>query len=380
MNLFANVNCILMLLPNFDQSMRQFYFTPGPSQLYFTVEEHIKSALKENIPSISHRSDSFKDIFRSTSLALRQLLNLPQNYHILFTASATEVWERCIQNMVQFESCHFVNGAFSKRFASISAHLGRKATSIEAPHGEVVDIKSVLIPESCEMIAMTQNETSTGAAHTLDDVNKIRKGFPDQILALDVVSCAPYVNIDYSMVDTAYFSVQKCFGLPAGLGVWIVNDRCINKSEGLLNAGLSVGSYHSLPELILKAEKHQTPETPNVLGIYLLGKVAEDMLNKGLEMIRRETDYKAAVLYNAIEQNPILQPFVKKSVNRSKTTLVAATTIDSNHIIEKLGEKSMIIGSGYGNYKKEHIRIANFPTHPKEHVEFIADELIKIRD
>ena len=88
MNLFANVNCILMLLPNFDQSMRQFYFTPGPSQLYFTVEEHIKSALKENIPSISHRSDSFKDIFRSTSLVLRQLLNLPQNYHILFTASA----------------------------------------------------------------------------------------------------------------------------------------------------------------------------------------------------------------------------------------------------------------------------------------------------
>ncbi|MEM9859103.1 MAG: aminotransferase class V-fold PLP-dependent enzyme, partial [Bacteroidota bacterium] len=291
-----------------------------------------------------------------------------------------EIWERCIQNLVQFESCHFVNGAFSKRFAAISSNLGRQSSCIEVPEGEVVDVESVLIPESCELIAMTQNETSTGAAHTLTDVIKIREGFHDQILALDIVSCVPYVNIDYSKVDTAYFSVQKCFGLPAGLGVWIVNDRCLNRAEELLNQGLSIGSYHSLPELLVKSEKHQTPETPNVLGIYLLGKVAEDMLNKGIDMIRRETDYKAAVLYNAIEKSPILSPFVERSINRSKTTIVAKCSVDSGSIIGKLAEKGMIIGGGYSTNKKEHIRIANFPTHSKEHIEYLADELVKITE
>ncbi|MEM7107598.1 MAG: aminotransferase class V-fold PLP-dependent enzyme [Bacteroidota bacterium] len=358
--------------------MNKFYFTPGPSQLYFTIEEHLRSALKENVPCISHRSQAFQDIFKTTTLNLRRLLDLPDGYHIFFTSSATEIWERCIQNLVQFESCHFVNGAFSNRFASISTHLGRKSTAIRVAEGEVVNVESVLIPESCEIIAMTQNETSTGAAHPLEDVVKIRQGFYDQLLALDVVSSVPYAHIDYSNVDTAYFSVQKCFGLPAGLGVWIVNDRCINKSEELLNAGLSVGSYHSLPELLLKAEKHQTPETPNVLSIYLLGKVIEDMLTKGLDMIRRETDYKAAVLYHVIEQSNVLKPFVEKPLHRSKTTVVAETSVDSRKIIDLLSKKGMIIGSGYGAYKNKHIRIANFPTHSKEQVEYLADELGKI--
>ncbi len=369
-----------MQLSIFAAVMKRFYFTPGPSQLYFTVEEHIKSALRENIPAISHRSNSFQDIFGSATQLLKQLFSLPSGYHIFFTGSATEIWERSIQNLVEFESCHFVNGAFSRRYAGIAENLNKKTTMINADEGKVVDIESVLIPESCELIAMTQNETSTGASHAVEDVKKIREGFPDQLLSLDVVSCAPYANIDYSMVDMAYLSVQKCFGLPAGLGVWIVNDRCINKSEELLSKGLSIGSYHSLPELMLKAQKNQTPETPNVLGIYLLGKVAEDMLTKGLDMIRRETDYKAAVLYNAFEQSKLLEPFVKEKINRSKTTLVAETSVASSEILDKTVQKGMVIGNGYGPFKGKHIRIANFPTHSKEQIESLADELLKIGD
>ena len=63
---------------------RNIYFTPGPSELYFTVEDHIKQALKEQFPSQSHRGNSFKKSFRSTIENLRELLNVPSNYHILF--------------------------------------------------------------------------------------------------------------------------------------------------------------------------------------------------------------------------------------------------------------------------------------------------------
>ncbi|MEJ2006521.1 MAG: aminotransferase class V-fold PLP-dependent enzyme [Cyclobacteriaceae bacterium] len=95
--------------------MPKIYFTPGPSQLYFTVQEHLRTAIRKDIPSISHRSKQFELIYQETAERLTSLLNIPAGYQILFTSSATEVWERIIMNLVGHESYHLINGAFSKR-------------------------------------------------------------------------------------------------------------------------------------------------------------------------------------------------------------------------------------------------------------------------
>src|SRR5512147_2494013 len=100
-------------------------YTPGPSELYFTVQDHIKSALRAGIPSISHRSKAFESIFQNTTSGLRQLLGVPENHCIVFTGSATEVWERSIQNLVENKSFHLVNGAFSSRYYEIARQLGK---------------------------------------------------------------------------------------------------------------------------------------------------------------------------------------------------------------------------------------------------------------
>ena len=75
-------------------------FTPGPSQLYFTVADHAREAFKSGIPSLSHRSKRFDEISSETTSGIRELLNVPAGYEIYFTSSATEVWERIIQNLV----------------------------------------------------------------------------------------------------------------------------------------------------------------------------------------------------------------------------------------------------------------------------------------
>jgi len=359
--------------------MRKFYFTPGPSEVYYTFESHLKQALKEQIPSISHRSKTFQSIYKETIDNLRELFQLGDDQHILFTSSATEVWERIVQNLIERESYHFVNGAFSRRFSDTVSQLNRNPLCQEVNEGDSVNIEKLLIPESTELIAITANETSTGASQPAEDIYELRKSFPDQLIALDVVSAAPAYELDYSKIDTAYFSVQKCFGLPAGLGVWIVNNRCLEKTRKLLDKGHSIGSYHSLPVLMEKAIKNQTPETPNVLSIYLLGKVAGDMLTKDLDQIRRETKYKAAVLYQAFEQSSYLKPFVSQDKYRSLTTPVAETSVDSSKIIESFEKSGIILGGGYGKFKNQHIRIANFPTHSKEHVEMIADKLAELK-
>jgi len=93
--------------------MQTVFFTPGPSQIYPTVEKHIKQALKDNILSLSHRGREFKSIFSESTERLRLLLGIPQEYHIMFLSSATEAMERIIQGVVKRHSFHIATGAFA---------------------------------------------------------------------------------------------------------------------------------------------------------------------------------------------------------------------------------------------------------------------------
>jgi phosphoserine aminotransferase len=59
---------------------------------------------------------------------LKELLEVPARFdHIVFAASATEIWERSIQNLAGESSLHFVNGSFSKRYHEIATQLGKQA-------------------------------------------------------------------------------------------------------------------------------------------------------------------------------------------------------------------------------------------------------------
>ena len=351
-------------------------FTPGPSQLYFTVEDHMKSAFKEGIPSLSHRSKQFESIFKETTDGIRALLNVPYGYQLFFTGSATEIWERIIQNLVEHSSFHLVNGSFSKRFYEVAQQLNRKPVCLEAEEGK--GFANVKVPADTELIAVTHNETSTGVSLPLSFINSLRTENPDALIAVDAVSSLPYPDLDYSQLDCAFFSVQKGFGLPAGLGVWMVNERCFAKAEQMLSKGNSIGSYHNLPTLLQNAKKNQTPETPNVLSIYLLGKVVNDMLGKGIGKIRKETEYKAAILYQTLDKHKELGAFVNDNDFKSKTVIVANTGNATERVTAALIAKGMQPGEGYGTHKKTQLRFANFPTHGKEQFEMLCDTLEKV--
>ena len=102
-------------------------FTPGPSQLYFTVEDHVRAAFREGVPSLSHRTSEFEIISKRATEGVKELLGVPSYFHVFFASSANEIWERSIQNLVAEKSLHFVNGAFSKRYCEIAAQPGLKA-------------------------------------------------------------------------------------------------------------------------------------------------------------------------------------------------------------------------------------------------------------
>ncbi len=355
--------------------MTPINFSPGPSQLYFTVPDHIRQALKENIPSISHRSPIFDAVVKEAYENLRELLSIPDSHHIFFLGSANEAFERILQNLVEKKSFHFVNGAFSKRFYEFGNMLEKNPIKFSVPDGQGFQGPFPIDPDT-ELIAVTHNETSTGVSFPLDVINSLKDQYPNSLIAVDAVSSIPYPQFDYSKIDSMFFSVQKGFGLPAGLGVWIVNDRCIEKAERLKSKGIVIGSYHSLPSLLQNAKKYQTPETPNMLGIYLLAKVSSDMVRRGIKNIRSETDYKATILYQTLQQHPNLQAFVKDKSFQSKTVIVAESGEFTKPITQLLHEKGLQPGDGYGAAKATQLRFANFPTHSKEQFELLVDTLL----
>jgi len=352
-------------------------FTPGPSQLYFTVEDHVRTAFRDGIPSLSHRSKQYEGIYKKAVDGLRELLGLPSNYAIVFTGSANEIWERIIQNLVEEKSFHLVNGSFSKRYFEIAQLLNKKPAKLEVPLGKGFD--TVTIPAGTELLAITHNETSSGVSLPLDFIYQLGEQHPTALITVDAVSSLPFPDFDYTKLDSVFFSVQKGFGLPAGLGVWMINDKCIAKAEQLMSKGISIGSYHSIPSLYSFAVKNQNPETPNVLGIYLLGQVVEDMLRRGIGTIRKETEYKAAILYQVLENHPLLKPFVQDVAFRSKTVVVADCGEHTESVTKLLQSKGMHPGDGYGSFKKSQLRFANFPTHSKEQFELLVDTLNAFR-
>ncbi len=342
----------------------KIYFTPGPSELYPTVPAHMATALANKIGSISHRSQQFKDIYAHAVHGLRELLQLPANWDILFVSSANEVWERAIQNNVEHESFHLVNGSFSKRFYEIALELGRKATKHEVPLGQGFQVAEIGVPATAELLAVVQNETSSGVSLAVEAIQQLRaKVNPETLIYVDAVSAAPYPNFDFNQIDSVYFSVQKGFGLPAGLGIWLVNDRCVAKAEALQARGFSIGSYHSIPALLSKARAYQNPETPNVLAIYLLGKVVEEMNHHGIAAIREETEAKAKLVYDYLARSQNFAAAMLEPAYQSQTTIIANTRVPSAEVIKNLAPFDMVVGSGYGSNKETQIRIANFPAH-----------------
>lgn len=342
--------------------MSKTYFTPGPSQLYPTVKKHLITALTEDICSLSHRSEKYVKIQKGVFNKLKQMYNIPEDYIMFVGGSGTYFMERIVQNCVKESSFHFVNGSFSRRFYEISRDLQKQPKQLKVPLGQGFQIQEANSAGSqkADLITFTACETSTGANFPQSDIYKISKQYPNSLTCIDMVSAVPMYDLDFRQVDSVIFSVQKGFGLPAGLGILICSPRVIEKSYELKKEGYNTGSYHSFPLVVEKAKQYQTLETPNILGMYLLDKVLTDMLDYGIYKIRQEVEEKYQLLKGFFKTHPKFDFYIKEEKFRSKSVVVI-THSKPKEIQAKLAKHGLILGGGYGEEKYCQFRIANFP-------------------
>lgn len=355
------------------------YFTVGPSAIYPTYQQHLMDAMNMQLGSISHRSATFRKIYQHTDEQLKLLMQIPADFNIYFTPSATEIWERMLLNLVHTHSFHLVHGAFSSKFFDFANKLGKKpfAFEVEAGYG-FEDVSSIKISTETELICTTQNETSSGIQIPVSDLNLLKKLHPQALLCTDIVSSAPNVDLDFNYIDSAFFSVQKAFGMPPGLGVWILNKACIEKAKQVESSGISIGAHHSISSFEKNYKQFETPSTPNVVAIYILGKIAEDMNKIGIGRIRNDIEAKHDMLLEFESSNNDFS-FKTSNLNHlSKTVSVFESIQNSADVIGQLKEKGFSIASGYGNYKSSQIRIANFPSSTLEQMDELIDALKKL--
>ena len=372
----------------FIKTSKKTFFTVGPSQIYPTVPSHIQKTIKTDILSMSHRSQEFRDIYRETVDGLKKLLNIPPEYQIVFVSSALEAMERILQSMSHnkqsFSSSntfHILTGFFGKTWMDISNDLGKstdffqffdweknsykaiKQLSYKAPDTFFeTEFENIKIPEKSELVCITQNDTSVGFSIPMEEIYALRKKYPNKLFALDIVSSAPYIDIEYKYLDAVFFSVQKGFGLPAGLCILILSPKAVKKAQKLSSLkGYSTGSYHSLVKLVENSKKFQTVETPNVLGIYLLGCVVKDFLKIGIRSLRQRLDRQAQMLYSFFSGSGFASSFIKEERYQSKTTPVFEIAKGSEGLRKFAAVKGLILGAGYKDFKNKHIRIGNFP-------------------
>lgn len=338
-----------------------YSFQPGPSQLLPSVEYWTQVALKEGLLSRYHRDAVWKEIFKKAQEALSRYLGLPEGWLVTFVSSATEAWQILAEATEGMYSLHIVQGEFGKRWHSLQKVLSPKAEILEIAFE--LPLRDQLIAaniqhEAIQYLAVVHVETSVGA--WIPMLGMLREIFPKAVIAVDATSSMGGIQIPWETVDAAFASVQKCFGLPPGLGILIISPQAVSIFRDRPRV-----RYNSLGYLIQQAERHEPIHTPNLLGIFLAAQVYS-AFSESVREVERRLLARSTFLYEAFEKkgfHALLPP-----VYRSPTVLTFRWRLrEEGQVLRvKAHAEGLYLGWGYGPYKEGTFRVANFPALPDE--------------
>lgn len=345
-------------------------FYPGPSRVHDEIPEYVAQAFAKGILSINHRSEEFMEISRQTIALLKSKLEIPSDYTIFYTTSATECWEIIAQSVIEKGSHHFFNGAFGQKWFEYTQRICTGAKPLKFGHDELIDSKKLRVPKEESVICLTQNETSNGTQVSNDVIKSIRERYPQHLIAVDATSSMAGIFLDFSQADIWFASVQKCFGLPAGLGIMICSAAAMKRVKKIAEKK----HYNSLTFMADMMEKWQTPFTPNVLNIYLLCCVME--ASKPIRDVHKKIEQRYGLWIDFFNHKNQLKHLINNEAARSLTVIpVSAKEALVSSIKSRAKKAGLLLGEGYGDLKASTFRIANFPAIKKKEIKTLMEFL-----
>jgi phosphoserine aminotransferase len=340
-------------------------FYPGPSKLHPEIPRFFQQACNSGLLSMNHRSEPFMHLYQQTQDLLKKQLGIPSEYAIFFASSATECWEIINQAYLPLLSLHLYSGAFGEKWYQYRAKLGPGAMPFVLHPDKSLPVNTLRKLSVCHpgVVCVTQNETSNASQIRNKSLKKIKRIFPDAVLCIDATSSMGGVAHHWGYADIWYASVQKCFGLPAGMAVMVCSPKALERAKSL-----GLGQYYnSLVYLSAMQQKYQTTHTPNVLGIYLLNKVME--MAEPIEKVEQKLEDRMASFNQALQEAGHSLLIHHK---RFRSTTLTALKGEEKWIAatkKQALEAGFLLGNGYGEWKTQTFRVANFPAHTDEEFE-----------
>ena len=256
-----------------------------------------------SVMEMSHRSKAFEEIIQTAEADLRDLMNIPDNYKVLFLqGGASQQFAMIPMNFMKNKVADYIiTGQWAKKAWKEACKYGKAnaiASSEDKTFSYIPDCSDLPISEDADYVYICHNNTIYGTTYKTEPNTK------GKILIADMSSDILSQPVDVSKYGMIYFGVQKNVG-PAGVVVCIIREDLI--TEDVLPGTPTMLTYKT------HADANSLYNTPPCYGIYICGKVFKWLKKQGgLEAMKARNEKKAKILYDYLDQSEMFKGTVVK--------------------------------------------------------------------
>ncbi|MCI5569900.1 MAG: 3-phosphoserine/phosphohydroxythreonine transaminase [Lachnospiraceae bacterium] len=288
---------------------RVYNFSAGPAVL---PEEVLKEAQAElldyqgcgmSVMEMSHRSKAFDSIIEAAEADLRDLMNIPEDYEVLFLAGGAHLqFAQVPMNLMKNRVADYIlTGQWAKKAYKEACIYGKAnviASSEDKTFSYIPDCSDLSVSPDADYVYICENNTIYGTKY------KKLPNTKGKILVADVSSCFLSEPVDVTKYGVIYGGVQKNIG-PAGMCIAIVRKDLI--TDDVLDCTPTIMKYKT------QADAKSLYNTPNCFCVYMCGKVFKWLKKMGgLEEMKKLNEYKAGLLYDYLDSSKMFKGTVRK--------------------------------------------------------------------
>jgi len=348
--------------------MKKHNFSAGPCILPQEVLKKASEAVVNfnginlSLIEISHRSKEFVEVMDNARNLVKELLNVPEGYSVLFLQGGASLeFLMVAYNLLKIDgtAAYLDTGAWSAKALKEAKLLGNVnviASSKEKTYNYIP--KDYTIPANVDYVHYTSNNTIYGTQF---------KEFPktDSLLVCDMSSDIFSKQIDISKFDLIYAGAQKNMG-PAGTTLVIVKDTILGKTGRTIP---------SMLDYQIHINKDSMFNTPPVFPVYVSMLTLEWLKNLGgVGAIERINEEKAALLYTEIDRNPHFKGFAAKEDRSLMNVTFNLTNEGDQETFDKLWNDAGISGIK-GHRSVGGYRASIYNAMPKESIQVLVDAM-----
>ncbi len=288
---------------------RVYNFSAGPAVLPEEVLQELADEMMDyngtgmSVMEMSHRSKAYQEIIDTAEQDIRDLMNIPDNYKVLFLqGGASQQFAMIPMNLMKNGVADYiVTGQWAKKAYQEACKYGKAnkiASSEDKTFSYIPDCSDLPISEDADYVYICENNTIYGTKY------KTLPNTKGKILVSDVSSCFLSEPVDVSKYGIIYGGVQKNIG-PAGVVIVIIREDLI--TEDVLPGTPTMLQYKT------HSDNGSMYNTPPAYGIYVCGKVFKWLKKMGgLEAMKKHNEEKAKILYDFLDESKLFKGTVVK--------------------------------------------------------------------